>query len=287
MPAFAALVAYDGARFSGFQRQSAEKGPTVQGALEAALEQLMGAATTVTAAGRTDSGVHATGQVIGFTSAASFAPVTWRRALNSLLPEDVAIRAVCAVGDDFHARRSALLRWYSYRILCDPTRSPLAERYAWRRASPLGVEAMDRAARGLLGEHDFGAFGSSPRDSRAEGFRGHTVRTMLAAECRVGSGNDSWQGDGEMIECIFAANAFLTGMVRRLVGTLVLVGEGRLSVEEFAAILAAREKAHPGAAAPAKGLCLTSVEYPAGMISWQDEDLAMEERAGRRGSEKS
>ena len=133
---------------------------------------------------------------------------------------------------------------------------------------------MNRAARVLLGEHDFGAFGSSPRDSRAEGFRGHTVRTMLAAECRVRPGSDSWQGDGEMIECIFAANAFLTGMVRRLVGTLVLVGEGRLSVEEFAAILAAREKAHPGAAAPAKGLCLTSVEYPAGMVSWQDEDRA-------------
>jgi tRNA pseudouridine38-40 synthase len=133
---------------------------------------------------------------------------------------------------------------------------------------------MDRAARELLGEHDFGAFGSSPRDSRAEGFRGHTVRTMLAAECHVTPGSDSWQGDGEVIECIFAANAFLTGMVRRLVGTLVLVGEGRLSVEEFTTILAAREKAHPGAAAPAKGLCLTNVEYPARMISWLDEDTA-------------
>jgi tRNA pseudouridine38-40 synthase len=272
MPAFAALVAYDGARFSGFQRQSAEKGPTVQGALEAALEQLTGEATAVTAAGRTDSGVHATGQVIGFTSAAEFMPATWRRALNALLPEDVAIRAACAVGDDFHARRSALSRRYSYRILCDSVRSPLVERYAWRRAGPLDVEAMDRAAQSLLGEHDFGAFGSSPRDSRAEGFRGHTVRTMLAAECRVRPGSDSWQGDGEMIECIFAANAFLTGMVRRLVGTLVLVGEGRLSVEEFAAILAARQKAHPGAAAPSKGLCLTSVEYPAGMVSWHSED---------------
>jgi tRNA pseudouridine38-40 synthase len=274
MPAFAALVAYDGARFSGFQRQSADKGPTVQGALEAALEQLTGEATAVTAAGRTDAGVHATGQVIGFTSAADFAPVTWRRALNALLPVDVAIRAVCAVGDDFHARRSALSRRYVYRILCDPVRSPLVERYAWRRAAPLNVEAMNRAARELLGEYDFGAFGSSPRDSRAEGFRGHTVRTMLAAECHARPGSDSWQGGGEVIECIFAANAFLTGMVRRLVGTLVLVGEGRLSVEEFVAILAAREKAHPGAAAPAKGLCLTSVEYPAGMISWQNEDSA-------------
>jgi tRNA pseudouridine38-40 synthase len=271
MTAFAALVAYDGARFSGFQRQSADKGPTVQGAIEAALERLTGEATAVTAAGRTDSGVHATGQVIGFTSAADFTAATWRRALNALLPEDVAIRAVCAVDDDFHARRSALSRRYSYRILCDSVRSPLAERYTWRRAGPLDVEAMNQAAQALLGEHDFGAFGSSPRDSRAEGFRGHTVRTMLAAECHPRPGSDSWQGDGEMIECIFAANAFLTGMARRLVGTLVLVGEGRLSVEEFAAILAAREKAHPGAAALAKGLCLTSVEYPAGMVSWQSE----------------
>jgi len=180
----------------------------------------------------------------------------------------VAIRAVSAVGDDFHARRSAVSRRYSYRLLCDPVRSPLAERYAWRRAGPLDVEAMDRAARSLLGEHDFGAFGSSPRDSRAEGFRGHTVRTMLAAECRARPGSESWHGAGELIECIFAANAFLTGMARRLVGTLVLVGERRLAVEEFAAILAAREKAHPGAVAPAKGLCLTAVEYPVGMVSW-------------------
>jgi len=274
MPAFGALVAYDGARFSGFQRQSADKGPTAQGALEAALEQLTGEATAVTAAGRTDSGVHATGQVIGFTSAAEFAQATWRRALNALLPEDVAIRAVCAVGEDFHARRSALSRRYSYRLLCDPVRSPLAERYAWRRAGPLDVEAMDRAARALLGEHDFGAFGSSPRDSRAEGFRGHTVRTMLAAECRFRPGSDSWQGEEKLVECVFTANAFLTGMVRRLVGTLVLVGEGRLSVEEFVAILVARKKAHPGAAAPARGLCLTNVEYPAGMVSWQGEDRA-------------
>jgi tRNA pseudouridine38-40 synthase len=274
MPAFAALVAYDGARFSGFQRQSEDKGPTVQGAIEAALEHLTGAATTVTAAGRTDSGVHATGQVISFSSATEFAPATWRRALNALLPEDVATRAVCAVGDGFHARRNALSRRYSYRILYDPTRSPLVERYAWRRAGTLDVEAMDQAARMLLGEHDFSAFGSSPRDSRAEGFRGHTVRTMLAAECHIRPGSDSWQSGGELIECVFAANAFLTGMVRRLVGTLVLVGEGKLSVEDFAAILVAREKAHPGVAAPAKGLCLTSVEYPAGMVSWHGEDSA-------------
>jgi tRNA pseudouridine38-40 synthase len=269
VPTFAALVAYDGARFSGFQRQSAEKGPTVQGALEAALRRLTGVATTVTAAGRTDAGTHATGQVVSFTSVAALTPATWRRALNALLPEDVAVRACCVAAEGFHARRDAVSRRYSYRILCDPLRSPLAERYAWRQPRLLDVAAMHRAARSLLGEHDFGAFGSSPRDSRAEGFRGHTVRTMLTAECRMRPGSDSWQSEGERIECIFAANAFLTGMVRRLVGTLVLVGAGWLSVEEFAAILAARGKAHPGAAAPARGLCLTAVEYPAGIVSWQ------------------
>jgi tRNA U38,U39,U40 pseudouridine synthase TruA len=110
---------------------------------------------------------------------------------------------------------------------------------------------------------------------------------MLAAECRDRPGSDFWRGEAKLVECVFAANAFLTGMVRRLVGTLVLVGEGRLSVEEFAAILAAREKAHLGAAAPAKGLCLTSVRYPAGMVSWQGEDEAVKRRAGRRGSEES
>jgi tRNA pseudouridine38-40 synthase len=279
--AFAALVAYDGARFSGFQRQSAGKGPTAQGALETALTRLTGEAIKVVAAGRTDTGVHASGQVISFVSAAGFDPATWRRALNALLPEEVAVRAVCATADSFHARRSAVARWYSYRILCDPVRSPLVERYAWRRPQPLDVAAMDRAARSLVGEHDFGAFGSSPRDSRAEGYRGHTVRTMLVAECRARPGGDPWpstrdtagvgagQAGGELLECVFAANAFLTGMVRRLIGTLVLVGERRLSVEEFAAILAARDKAHPGAAAPAKGLCLMRVEYPPGMVSWQ------------------
>ena len=259
----AALVEYDGTRYKGFQRQGPGKGPTVQGELEAAATRIAGEPVTLAAAGRTDSGVHATGQVIHFRTEARRDAATWRRALNALLPDDIAVRAACAVSDEFHARKSALARRYRYRLFCDPVRAPLRERYVWRVPRQLDVAAMRQAAETLLGEHDFGAFGSSPRDDRATGYRGHTVRRMIEATCV-----ESPHADDE-IECLFAADAFLTGMVRRLVGTLVLVGEGRLSVAEFRAILEAREKAHPGVPAPAQGLCLIGVDYPAGSVSWE------------------
>ena len=268
----AALVAYDGTDFKGFQRQAAERGRTVQGCLEAALARLTGVATTVEGAGRTDSGVHASGQVVTFSSDASHRETTWLRALNALLPADIAVRAVRRVDDGVHARKSALTRSYHYRILCDPVRAPLRERYAWRVHQRLDVAAMQAAAGRLLGEHDFGAFGSSPRDSRADSYRGHTVRTLLQAECewRAPEGDEP----PDEVECRFTANAFLTGMVRRLVGTLVLVGDGRLSVDDFQRILEARAKAHPGILAPAQGLCLTGVYYPAGLIDWNGAEVA-------------
>lgn len=252
----AALVAYDGSRFAGFQRQSPEKGPTVQGVLEAAIARIAGVTIPVEAAGRTDSGVHATGQVVSFAPPEKLSAFAWRRALNALLPEDVAVPAVQWVSDEFHARRSALSRSYRYRIQCGDVRDPLRERYVWRVARRLDVAAMAAAALLLLGERDFGAFGSSPRDRTEDGSRGHTVRTLLAAECQ----RSARQPDE--VECAFTANAFLTGMVRRLVGTLVLVGEGKVTTEGFRGILEAADKAHPGAAAPARGLCFTGVAYP-------------------------
>lgn len=265
MRRFAALVSYDGTDFKGFQRQRAENGPTVQGAIEAALGSITGEALAIEGAGRTDSGVHATGQVISFSSAARFDPETWRQALNAHLPEAIAIRAVREVAADFHARKSALARSYRYRIVCDPVRAPLMERYAWRVGYPLDAQAMDAAAARLHGEHDFGAFGASPRDNRSEGYRGHTVRTMLEARCEAQAGPC---GEGAQIVCVFTANAFLTGMVRRLVGALALVGARRLSVDAFVAILEARERGHRGPVAPARGLCLTGVGYPADAVVW-------------------
>jgi tRNA pseudouridine38-40 synthase len=277
----AALVAYDGTPFAGFQRQSPDKGPTVQGVIEEAIQRIAGVAATIEGAGRTDSGVHASGQVISFQTSARLTPPDWQRALNARLPREIAVRAACAVDDGFRARHTALSRGYRYRVLCDATRDPLRERYAWRVSHRLDVPAMREAVRSLLGEHDFAAFGSSPHDRRDDGFRGHTVRTMLAAACEQRlalpgppTGETAAEPGTELerevveVEVRFTANAFLSGMVRRLVGTLALVGVGKLTVADFQAILAARDKAHPGAAAPACGLCLTHVAYPPGSITW-------------------
>ena len=274
----AALVSYDGTRYRGFQRQPAERGPTVQGELETAITHVTGAAAQLIGAGRTDAGVHATGQVVSFTATARLDEGAWLRALNAYLPEDIAIRATRFVGDTFHARLSALGRRYRYRIICGSTRQPLRERYAWRVHTRLDVEAMDAAAALLVGEHDFGAFGSSPWDQRGEERR-HTVRRMTLARCQwlpqrqtgdddplVGASETSGQPDEIAFD--FASNGFLTGMARRLVGTLTLVGEGRLSVEECRGILDARDKTRAGPAAPARGLCLTGVEYSPEMVHW-------------------
>lgn len=261
----AALIEYDGTRFAGFQRQPDERGPTVQGALEAATARVAGEATPVEAAGRTDSGVHASGQVVNFHVPPRHDTATWQRALNALLPQDVAVLAVREVADDFRARWSALSRGYRYRILCRAVRAPLRERFVWRVPRPLDVAAMAAAAELLLGEHDFGTFGSSPRDtraSRATGRRHSTVRTMLAA--RVVRSAEA----ADEIVCELTANAFLSGMVRRLVSTLAQVGEGRLGVGDFAARLAAAEPALAAPPAPACGLCLVRVEYPPGAVVW-------------------
>jgi tRNA pseudouridine38-40 synthase len=264
------LVEYDGSDFAGFQRQVAERGRTVQGALETALARIAGHPVSATGAGRTDAGVHASGQVVSFRSAARLDAAAWGRALNAHLPPDVAIRAAAPVADEFHARYSALTRSYRYRLFCDRAPSPLRERYALRWPRPLDAGAMEAAAQSLLGEHDFAAFGSSPRDERG-GTRGHCVRTLSVARCHWASCEPSGEAQlsGDACEFDFTANAFLTGMVRRFVGTLLLVGDGRLSVDGFAAILAARAKAHPGAAVPARGLCLVGVTYPAGAVEWE------------------
>jgi tRNA pseudouridine38-40 synthase len=265
------LVEYDGTAFAGFQRQVAARGRTVQGVIEGGLARIAGEPVAVIAAGRTDAGVHASGQVVSFHSEARLAAAEWGRALNANLSEDVAVRAVARVADDFHARYSALARGYRYRLFYDRAPSPLRERYALRWTRPVDVAAMDAAALVLLGEHDFGAFGSSPRDERGAAL-GHCVRTMLEARCQsVAPEREAAAGGvGGTYEFEFTANAFLTGMVRRLVGTLLLVGDGRLTVDGFASVLAAGAKAHPGAAVAARGLCLVGVTYPAGAVEWEN-----------------
>jgi tRNA pseudouridine38-40 synthase len=258
----ALLVEYDGTGYHGFQRQAPEREPTVQGVLEAAVARISQQRVPVIGAGRTDSGVHASGQVAHFQVESRLEPEDWQRALNAVLPADVAVRRVARVADDFHARYSALARSYRYTVLHDRWPSPLRERYMYRVSEPLDIAALDRACAVLVGEHDFRAFGRSPRDSQP-GEQHSCVRLMLAAGCR----GDEAAG---LIYFDFTANGFLTGMVRRLVGTLLLVGKGQLAVDDFAEILASRNEAHPGASVPACGLCLTQVVYPPEMIIWNE-----------------
>ncbi len=285
----AALVAYDGTRYRGFQRQAAGRGPTVQDEIETAIARILGSAeeraggARLVGAGRTDSGVHATGQVVNFSATTRLDEAAWLRALNAHLPDDIAIRATRFVDDVFHARLSAQGRRYRYCIVCAPTRDPLRERYAWRSPQRLDVAAMDAAAALLVGEHDFGAFGSSPWDQRGEAAR-HTVRRLTLARCQwlpprpfadddplpvVRQADTSAAAEADEIAFDFAANAFLTGMARRLVGTLALVGAGRLGVADVGRILESRDKTRAGPAAPPHGLCLTRVEYPAEILTWR------------------
>lgn len=236
-----AVIEYDGTNFAGFQIQA--RGRTVQGELERALQQITGEKIRVIGAGRTDSGVHALGQGAHFDTAWGQPPSVLQRALNAVLPTDIAIRALVPVPNDFSARYSAQSRTYRYTILNQPTRSPLAARYALWVAEPLDVAAMQTAARTLIGIHDVGAFGTPPRGT-------NTVRAIYRAEVMRAEA---------FVHIELEANAFLYRMVRRIVGTLLLVGKGTLTIEQFRAVLAKRQRA--GNAVPPQGLCLIAVNY--------------------------
>lgn len=247
-------IEYDGTDYRGFQRQPETHGLTIQGVLEAAITRISGAMSVVYGAGRTDAGVHASGQVIHFSTTAHLSPQVWLKALNALLPATVTVRWVREVPEDFHARYSARSRAYRYTIWNDMVPSALRARYSYFRPQKLEADLMQAACQLLVGRKDFGAFGSSPDERNPLKPGPHScVRTMLKAEC---SRHDA------LIYCDFTADAFLTGQVRRMVGTLLLVGQKRLSLDEFALIVQQARKTHPGSAAPPHGLCLVGVRYP-------------------------
>jgi tRNA pseudouridine38-40 synthase len=248
-------IEYDGTAYHGFQRQPASHGPTIQGSLEKAIEHISGIFSVVNGAGRTDAGVHASGQVMNFQTDARLPPDIWLRALNAVLPNDISVRWVCAVPDRFHARFSAQSRSYRYTILNSRAPSALLARYCYHCPRDLDAESMHQACLLLLGRKDFGAFGRSPDETNPQKPGPHScVRTMHEARCL--------RSDKDRLFCDFTADAFLTGQVRRMVGTLLLVGQKRLSVAEFSTIVQNAEKTHPGSAAPSHGLCLVRVEYP-------------------------
>jgi tRNA pseudouridine38-40 synthase len=248
-------IEYDGTEYHGFQRQPERHGATVQGALEAAIERISSTFAVVQGAGRTDAGVHASGQVINFQTAANLTAEVWQRALNALLPKSIAVRWAKEVPPRFHARFSALSRSYRYTIWNDRAPTALQARYTYHYPRELDVDLMDEACHRLLGCKDFGAFGQCPEGAHATK-PGHCIREMLAAHCA----RDETRK--EIIFCDFTANAFLTGQVRRMVGTLLLVGQKRLNLQQFAEIVQNANQHHPGPAAPAHGLCLVRVAYP-------------------------
>lgn len=236
-----AVIEYDGTEFEGFQVQ--KRGRTIQGELEAALKQVTGEKIRVTGGGRTDSGVHALGQTAHFDTKWHRPIETLQRALNAVLPTDIAIRSIARVRDDFSARFSAISRTYRYTILNHAIRSPLKERYALLVPVDLDATAMNEAAKSLIGVHDFGAFGTPPKGNV-------TTREMYRAEV---------ERNGAQITVELEANAFLYRMVRRIVGTLIAVGKGAMSQNEFRAVLARKSKAGP--AASPHGLTLISIKY--------------------------
>ena len=238
-----AVVAYDGTDYGGFQRQV--NAPTVQAALEAALVQVTQETITILAAGRTDAGVHAAGQVIAFDTAWRHGLDDLQRALNAVLSADIVVQDVEEVASGFHPRFDARSRRYRYTLYNASVPWPLVRRYSLHVASPLDVGAMRRAAQSLVGEHDFAAFGRPPQGDV-------TVRRVLVAE---------WNGEPPRLTFDIEANAFLYRMVRSIVGTLLQVGRGKMSEEEFAAVLASRDRGCAGPTAPPHGLCLVKVRY--------------------------
>jgi len=249
-------IEYDGTAYRGFQRQPERYGPTVQGVLEKTITQIAGEQSVIYGAGRTDAGVHASGQVVNFHTRSQLTPPVWQRALNAKLPPAVAVHWVRVMPDRFHARFSARSRSYRYTVWNATAPSPLRARYSYYHPQVLDVTRMQEACLLLLGRKDFGAFGRSPDDTNPLRPGPHScVRTIIEACC-------TRQEENACIYYDFTADGFLTGMVRRMVGTLLAVGWGRLSVSEFANIVQCAEKTHPGSAAPSHGLCLVRVKYP-------------------------
>ncbi len=238
-------MAYDGTPYSGFQVQVGK--PTVQAELEKAIERITRQATRVVAAGRTDSGVHAIGQVIHFRSDWTHHTADLERALNAVLPDTIAVAALERAEASFHARYSAKSRCYRYDILNTATRSPIQHRFALHRSKRLDADAMHTALQSLVGTHDFRAFAAGEdRDAV-------TVRDVTRVTCRR---------SGEMVRITVEANAFLRHMMRRIVGTALEIGEGRKRTEHMKDVLTSRDKAQAGPTIPAKGLFLVRVTYP-------------------------
>lgn len=255
MARYQVILAYDGTEFLGSQRQA--KSRTVQGELEKALRKLGWSDRSVLLAGRTDTGVHATGQVAAFDLDWQHADGDLLRALNANLPTDMVARDVWIASPKFHPRFDATSRCYHYRLFCQQVRDPLREKYAWRVWPEIDGGALQKVAPLFIGQHDFASYGTPPRAGS------NTLRTVI---------NASWQTKNDEWHFEVQANAFLYHMVRRLVFVQVAVAQGKISVEAVSDSLAGQaevlERSElPAGLAPAHGLTLVEVMYPTEILS--------------------
>jgi tRNA pseudouridine38-40 synthase len=256
---------YDGAGFAGWQVQPGER--TVQGDLEAALGRLTNTTARVVAAGRTDRGVHATGQVVGATVPRSWTADALRRALNAVLPHDIWIAVAVDAADGFHARYDAVARGYVYRLgTAEVSRSPFLRRWCWPLAQPLPLEALNAAAALVIGDHSFRAFAKAGQPERGERC------TVHRSEWRT------WAAAGVTYHVV--ANRFLHHKVRYLVGTMVDVARGRRPLDDMGRLLESAPDIETSPPAPAEGLYLTNVFYPGDEPA--GEDLIDEILSGQR-----
>ena len=243
---WALVLSYDGSRFFGWQKQ-ADGIVTVQSALEAALSAIACEPINVIAAGRTDTGVHATAQVVHFDTTARRSAQAWIRGVNAHLPEGAAVWQALPVDSRFHARFDAFGRRYRYVLQSSPVRSPLLlNRVGWTH-TPLDMDKMRQAAAMLVGEHDFSSFRASACQAKSP------VKTMYEV---------SLKGTPQLMTLDLHGNAFLHHMVRNIVGALVYVGNGRISVADFADLLNARSRLLAPPTFMPDGLYLTGVDYP-------------------------
>ena len=238
------VLEYDGSDFAGWQQQA--KGRTVEGELRRALREVTGKDHVVYAAGRTDAGAHAEGQVANFQTDGRITPHRLMAALNARLPEDVAVLTAEEVPDDFHARYSARWRRYRYRYLDRTARPALQRGRCWHVRGPLDVAAMAKAARALVGRHDWTSYCSASEPARDR------VRTMRSAVV---------ERRGEFVELELVAEGFLRGLVRSIAGALAEVGRGERPPEWVGQVLRARDRRKAPRTAPAGGLTLMEVIY--------------------------
>jgi len=245
-------LAYDGSEFHGWQLQPGV--PTIQGALADVVQKITQERTQIHGASRTDTGVHALGQVANFKTQSPLSAGEFQRAFNALLPPSIRIVAAEEVGPDFHARWQSLAKTYHYRIFRGRVVPPFDWRYMFHYPWPLDEDAMGEAARLFEGEHDFTSFAASSGSEEDDRDR-NTVRVLFRSELVR-------QTEKDEIVYVVRGRSFLRYMVRKIVGTLLEVGKGKIAPADISRIFELRDRSHSGATVPPEGLYLVSLEYP-------------------------